>query len=157
MHVSHTTLGTILAATSKSSGSSSGLSLIILVAIFGLAYFLFIRPARNRQRQAAQQRRKVDVGDEVTTTAGLIATVVAVGDDELTLEVAPGVQCRYLPAAILRVNTPEPEPSAEGPDASTHEVIEDPDATAHDAGAESDDPPSPAEPADDIPDESASA
>lgn len=149
MHVSHTTLAAALAATSSKSSGNSGLSILILVAIFALAYVLFLRPARNRQRQAAQARRKVEVGDEVTTTAGLIATVVAVDDSELTLEIAPGVQCRYLPAAVLRVNVPEPEPDADAPDASTHEVIDDPDEPSS--------TPTSTEPTDDVPDESAPA
>ncbi len=146
MQMSHTSLATVLAATSSKSSGSSGFSILILVAIFALAYVLFLRPARNRQRAAATARRQVEVGDEVTTTAGLIATVVAVEDDMLTLEIAPGVQCHYLPASILRVNVAEPEPDADGPDASTHEVIDDPDPAA-----------SSAEPTDDVPDESAPA
>jgi preprotein translocase subunit YajC len=152
VHVSHTTLAAVFAASSSKSSGSGGLSILILVAIFALAYVLFLRPARNRQRQAATARRKVEVGDEVTTTAGLIATVVAVDDDELTLEIAPGVQCRYLPAAILRVNVPEPEPDADGPDASTHEVIDNPEEATSDA-----DPATTAEPSDDVPDESTPA
>jgi preprotein translocase subunit YajC len=146
VHTSHASLANVLAATSNKSSGSGGLSILILVAIFALAYILFLRPARNRQRQAAAGRKTVDVGDEVTTTAGLIATVVAVEEDMLTLEIAPGVQCRYLPAAVLRVNVAEPEPDADGPDASTHEVIDDPGENSNTA-----------ESSDDIPDESAPA
>jgi preprotein translocase subunit YajC len=138
-----------LAATSGSTKKSgSPLPFVILIGLFGVAYFAFLRPARNRQRAAATARKKTaEVGDEVTTTAGLIATVVAVDDEAITLEVAPGVHCRYLPAAILRVNGDEEvEPEPDAPDASTHEVIDDPDA-----------PSRAADPADDHPDESAPA
>jgi preprotein translocase subunit YajC len=140
-------LASVLSATTtkKSSGSSS-LSILFLVAIFAVVYFAFLRPARNRQRKAASVRKAVEVGDEVTTTAGLIATVVEVTDDVLTLEIAPGVHCRYLPAAILRVNGPDVEPEDEAPDASTHEVIDDPEAAS-----------STTEPVDDTPDETAPA
>jgi preprotein translocase subunit YajC len=152
----HTSLGaltTVLASSGSSSKSSGGnYFLLILIAGFALLYFLFLRPQRAKQRAAAAKARKAVVGDEVTTTAGLIATVVAIDDDALTLEVAPGVQCRYLPAAILRVNTVhedevEAEPTRAGEDlhASTHEVIEAPQATTDQ------DPP------DDQPGESASA
>jgi preprotein translocase subunit YajC len=145
VHTSHMVLTTVLAAgsTGGKSGGGSSLSILVLVAIFALAYFLFLRPARNRQRAAATAKKKVEVGDEVTTTAGLIATVIAVDDDMLTLEVAPGVHCRYLPAAVLRVNTlAEDEPDADSPDASTHEVIDDPAVS-----------PGTTESADDLPDE----
>jgi preprotein translocase subunit YajC len=117
--------------TTKKKGSGA-YSILFLVAIFALVYAVFLRPQRNKQRKAAVARRQVEVGDEVTTTAGLIATVVAVEDDFLTLEVAPGVNCRYVPAAILRVNGPDEEPDdAESDeterDVSTHEVIDEPD------------------------------
>lgn len=126
----HVLAATQTATTTKKSGSGF-YSIFFLVAIFGVVYFIFLRPARNRQRAAVVARRQVEVGDEVTTTAGLIATVVTVEDDFLTLEVAPGVHCRYVPAAILRVNGPDEEPdddeSAESElDVSTHEVIDDP-------------------------------
>jgi preprotein translocase subunit YajC len=109
----------------KKSSGSSVVPFLVLIALFALAYFVFIRPARTRQQAAAQARRQADVGDEIITTSGLIATVVAVSDDYLTLEVAPGVHARYVPAAILRVNTPDDEPDA-APDVSNHEVIETP-------------------------------
>jgi preprotein translocase subunit YajC len=124
-------LATGSTTSSKSKGGSSIFPFIVLLGLFGVAYFIFLRPARNRQRAAVTARRQVEVGDEVTTTAGLIATVVAVTDDMLTLEVAPGVHCRYVPAAILRVNGDEEPPEEEdsndaGSDASNHEVIDEP-------------------------------
>ncbi|HET7309904.1 MAG TPA: preprotein translocase subunit YajC [Mycobacteriales bacterium] len=107
----------VLAASTGSSGSKSGgggFGIIFLVLIVLAGYMLFMRPARARQRAAMQTRSNIEPGVEVTTTAGLIATVVAVDDDTVTLEVAPGVHSRYVKAAIGRVNTP-PEP--ETPDA----------------------------------------
>jgi preprotein translocase subunit YajC len=124
----------LLATTPAKKSKGSGVYPILFIAVlFGLAYFLFLRPARGRQQAAvaaAAKNRQVEVGDEVTTTAGLIATVVTVTDDEITLEVAPGVHCRYVPAAILRVNGADDEADEDGPDASTHEVIDDPEASA---------------------------
>jgi preprotein translocase subunit YajC len=116
------------ASTGSTGGTSSGGGggfgpLLFLLVIFFAAYLLFIRPARSRQRSAIEERRKVSVGDEIITTSGLIATVAEVGDDALTLEIAPGVRVRYVPAAILRVLTDEPEDDAETDD-TNHEVIE---------------------------------
>jgi preprotein translocase subunit YajC len=123
----------VLAGPSSGGGGSSFAPFLVLLALFLVAYFVFLRPARNRQRAAMQERRSVEVGDEVTTTAGLIATVVAIDDDYLTLEVAPGVHCRYVPAAILRVHRDdeeeaEPDEATDDetePDVTNHEVIED--------------------------------
>jgi preprotein translocase subunit YajC len=104
----------VLAASSGSSGKGGGglgpLIPFLLIAVVG--YLLLVRPARARQRRALENRTAIGPGLEVTTTAGLIATVVAVDDDTVTLEVAPGVYSRYVKAAIGRVNTP-PEPETD--------------------------------------------
>jgi preprotein translocase subunit YajC len=114
-----------VANTSKKSGGSP-IFLLYIFVIFFIVYLLFIRPARNRQRAAVDARRQAVVGDEIITTSGLLATVVEVADDALTLEIAPGVRARFVPAAILRVVSPEPEDDVET-DATNHEVIEAPD------------------------------
>jgi len=92
----------ILAASTKSGGSSSFL-LIGLVALFGLLYFVMIRPQRRRQQQAQQTQRNVEPGARVRTTAGMYATVVAVEDQDVILEVAPGVEARFMRRAIMDV------------------------------------------------------
>jgi preprotein translocase subunit YajC len=113
-------------STGKSGGSSlTGFLPLILIVVVG--YLLLVRPARNRQKRAAENRAAITPGVEVTTTAGLIATVVDVNDEDgtLTLEVAPGVHSRYVKGAIARVNTPlEPEPEAP---TGEHEAITDPE------------------------------
>ncbi len=54
--------------------------------------------------------RRLVPGVEIMTTAGLFATVHEVTDDEVYLEVAPGVVQRYVKGAIAKVITPvEPE------------------------------------------------
>ena len=63
-------LATTTSSTKKSS-SGSVYSILFLVLIFAAAYFVFIRPARNRQAQAQQARRQGAVGDEIITTSSL--------------------------------------------------------------------------------------
>ena len=111
----------LAASTSKSSGSGYFFILIIVV-LFGLLYFVTIRPQRNRQRAAQQTQRDIQPGMRVRTTAGMYATVAAVEDQEVVLEVAPGVNVRFLRRAIMDVipdstedysepETEEPEPA----------------------------------------------
>ncbi len=123
----HARIFDLLVATGSSpkKSSSSFVPFLVLIGLFALAYFVFIRPARHRQQAATDARRQVEIGDEIITTSGLIASVVAVSDDYLTLEVAPGVHARYVPAAVLRVNNPEVQMD-EPTDAGQHEVIEAP-------------------------------
>jgi preprotein translocase YajC subunit len=97
----------ILAAnTSKSSGGSY-LFLVAIVVLFGLLYFVTIRPQRNRQRAAQQTQREIVPGSRVRTTAGMYATVTSVEDQDVVLEVAPGVEVRFLRRAIMDV-VPDP-------------------------------------------------
>jgi preprotein translocase subunit YajC len=92
----------LAAATTSKSGNSSFL-LIGLVVLFAILYFVMIRPQRNRQRQAQATQREVAPGARVRTTAGMYATVTAVEDGDVILEVAPGVEVRYLRRAIMDV------------------------------------------------------
>ena len=96
----------LAASTSKSSGSGY-FFLIIIVVLFGLLYFVTIRPQRRRQQAAQQTQRQLEPGMRVRTTAGMFATVVAVEDQDVVLEVAPGVNVRFLRRAIMDV-IPDP-------------------------------------------------
>jgi len=87
----------------SSSGSGSYTFLIVIVVLFGLLYFVMIRPQRNKQRQAQQMQSQVQPGQRVRTTAGMYATVVEADDQDVLLEVAPGVQIRFLRRAVLDV------------------------------------------------------
>ena len=112
----------ILAASSSKSSGSGYIFLVAIVVLFGLLYFVTIRPQRNRQRAAQQTQRDIQPGMRVRTTAGMYATVVAIEDQDVVLEVAPGVNVRFLRRAIMDVipdstenyrepETEEPEPA----------------------------------------------
>ena len=98
-----------LAATSSKGGFSSSTILIILVVVVAF-YFLMIRPQQRRKQQAAQKQSNVTPGARVRTTAGMYATVIAVDGDDVVLEVAPGVEVRYMKRAIMEVVSPGDEP-----------------------------------------------
>lgn len=97
-----------LAASSSSSSFNPTSLILILVVIVGV-YMLMIRPQRRRQQQAQQQRNTVVPGARVRTTAGMYATVVDVDGDDVVLEVAPGVEVRYMRRAIMDVVSPGDE------------------------------------------------
>lgn len=101
-------------AATKSSSSSSYTFLLLIVLVFVAFYFLMIRPQRRRQQQVVQQQRTVVPGAQVRTTAGMYATVIAVDGDDVVLEVAPGVEVRYMKRAIMEViSSPGEEPVEE--------------------------------------------
>jgi preprotein translocase subunit YajC len=124
LHLSH--LAVVLDAstggsTSKSKGSPIG-SFIIL-GLFVLVAFFFIRSSRARRAQGAKMQADLAPGVEVITVGGLIATVRAIDDEAVHLEIAPGVVARFVRRSIGTVVTPR-EPVEEGP------VV--PDAESHD-------------------------
>jgi preprotein translocase subunit YajC len=93
---------TAAAAAAKSSSSSTTFIILIVVVFVGL-YFLMIRPQRRRAQQASQQQKTVSPGATVRTTAGMYATVVEADDTDVVLEIAPGVNVRYMKRAIMEV------------------------------------------------------
>jgi len=96
------------AASSKSSSGSYTFLLLIALVFIGF-YFLMIRPQRRRQQQSQQQQRTLTPGARVRTTAGMYATVSAVDGDDVILEVAPGVDVRYIRRAVMEVIAPGEE------------------------------------------------
>jgi preprotein translocase subunit YajC len=137
-------MGDIAAATaaaSKSSGSSFTFILLIALVFIGF-YFLMIRPQQRRRQQATQQQNTVTPGARVRTTAGMYATVSAVDGDDVILEVAPGIDVRYMKRAIMEVVSP----GTEDPSETTEETHDGYAEDTHDGYAE--DVPEDDEPAD---------
>ncbi len=83
-------------------------SLLLIVAAGAAFYFLIIRPGKQRQKQQQQLQASLQPGAEVMTAGGIFGTVAAVTEDEVSVEVSPGVYMRMLPAAIARVIEPQP-------------------------------------------------
>jgi preprotein translocase subunit YajC len=81
----------------------SASALLPFVIILLAFYLLLIRPARTRARQQQQLQSSLAVGQEVMTTSGLYATVVAVEDDAVLLEASPGTHTRWAKQAVARV------------------------------------------------------
>jgi preprotein translocase subunit YajC len=134
-----------LAAAKSSSGNYT--FLIVIVVLFGLLYFVMIRPQRNKQRQAQAMQSQVRPGQRVRTTAGMYATVVEADDTDVVLEVAPGIQLRFLRRAVMDVLPDEDGPeatdtmrsdglSADGQAAAGHQNGSAPDSSADSSPAD---------------------
>ncbi|MGI4794503.1 MAG: preprotein translocase subunit YajC [Janthinobacterium lividum] len=79
-----------------------------LVLIFGVFYFLLIRPQQTRQREVKASLAAVRRGDRVVTAGGILATVQRVkeGSDEIEVEIAPNVRVIVLRDTISSVIKP---------------------------------------------------
>ncbi|MFB7468155.1 preprotein translocase subunit YajC [Streptomyces sp. NPDC056224] len=74
-------------------------TLLPFIVLIG-AMFLMTRSAKKKQQAAAQMRDHMTPGTGVRTIGGMYATVKEIGDDTVTLEVAPGVHAIYAKNAI---------------------------------------------------------
>src|SRR5690606_41714386 len=72
------------------SGAGGFLPILMIMLLFGVMYFMMIRPQQKRRREAEQMQASLAPGDEVVTIGGLYGTVTGVDDETVTLEVAPG-------------------------------------------------------------------
>ena len=63
-----------------------GSSIIMLVAMLAIFYFMLIRPENKRKKEAEQMRASVKTGDKITTIGGIIGTVVNVKEDKIIIE-----------------------------------------------------------------------
>ena len=61
-------------------------SLIMIVAMMAILYFLMIRPENKRKKQAQAMRDSLTVGDEITTIGGIIGTICAVKENTIVIE-----------------------------------------------------------------------
>ncbi len=71
-------------ATAAAGGMGS--TLIMLVLMLAVFYFMLIRPENKRKKEAEEMRSAVKVGDKITTIGGICGTVVSIKDEKLVIE-----------------------------------------------------------------------
>jgi preprotein translocase subunit YajC len=80
----------------------------IIVLLFLLMWLFVIRPQRKRQSQQQRILNEMAPGDEVLTAGGVYGTVRSLDEDDVQVEIAPGVEVRMSRRAIAAVLT-EPD------------------------------------------------
>lgn len=66
-------------------GSSIG-SILIIVVMFVALYFFMIRPQKKQEKEVANMRNNLQVGDEITTIGGIIGKIVSIKEETLMIE-----------------------------------------------------------------------
>ena len=61
-------------------------TIIMLVVMLGIFYFMLIRPENKRKKEQEQMRSDLKNGDQITTIGGITGTVVSVKDDKFVIE-----------------------------------------------------------------------
>jgi preprotein translocase subunit YajC len=99
--------------------------LIILVLGFAAMWLLFIRPQKRRQQAQRDMLDQLEPGDEILTAGGFYGTIRDVGDDEVTVELAPGMNVRMARRAVAAVIPPDaPEDEEEDEEPEGEEELE---------------------------------
>ena len=71
---------------SAASAASGGISILTMVAMLAVFYFILIRPEQKQKKKAEEMRNSLSVGDKITTIGGIVGKIVHINGDLITFE-----------------------------------------------------------------------
>ena len=80
------------AGTAPAGQPDGGFSLIMVAAIFVLFYFMLIRPQNKRAKEHRELVNKLQKGDEIVTSGGLLAKVTNIDEQFIKVMIAEGIE-----------------------------------------------------------------
>jgi|ETNmetMinimDraft_35_1059890.scaffolds.fasta_scaffold370046_1 preprotein translocase subunit YajC len=81
-------------------GSSIWTMLIFVVFLFGLMYFVMIRPQRKRQKEHQQLIEELQRGDRVITAGGIHGAIESISEDSVIIKVESGATMRVAKGSV---------------------------------------------------------
>ena len=72
--------------TTDAAAGGLGSTVIMMVAMLGIFYFMLIRPENKRKKEAEEMRSSIRKGDKITTIGGVVGTVVDVKENNIVVE-----------------------------------------------------------------------
>ncbi len=93
--------GCFPAAEGEAEGGFDYTIIIFLVLIFGVFYFLMIRPQRKKQQQHQEMVKVLQKGDKVVTAGGIYGTIESLSDDSIVLKVESGSTIRVARGSVV--------------------------------------------------------
>ena len=94
--------GMILAfAASPGQQVSPLIQLIPFALVLAIFYFVILLPMKKRQKKVADFLAALKEGDKVVTSGGLFGSIAKIGDDKVSLQIAPNVRVDIARAAIV--------------------------------------------------------
>jgi preprotein translocase subunit YajC len=89
-------------------GGGSAMTMLPLLLLIPLMYFVMIRPQQKRQKQWQEMLSKIKTGDRVTTAGGIRGIIVSIKEDSMIIRVAPdNIKMEVAKNAIASVTTQE--------------------------------------------------
>ena len=102
------------AGTTGTTTGGSWQTIVLMAALFGVMYFVMIRPQKKKQKEEQEMRDAIQIGDEITTIGGIMGRVVTVKEDSLIIETgADRTKMKITRWAIQTNNTAEDRLQAE--------------------------------------------
>ena len=77
--------------------------LMPMVIMFGVVYFLMIRPQQKKVKEQQKMLTALAVGDDVVTTSGILGQITGLAEKVATLEIASGVKIKILKSQVSQV------------------------------------------------------
>ena len=93
------------AAGQSGAGGFSGIFMMLI--IFGIFYFILIRPQQKKMKEHKKMVEQLKKGDKVVVAGGVYGTVVGVGTETLKVEIADGVKVKIARSSVGTVLTEE--------------------------------------------------
>lgn len=87
-------------ATKAASGGDGMMSIVMMVGIFAVFWFLIFRPQQKRAKEHKEFVNTLKVGSKVVTNSGVFGKITAMDNNEVKLEIAPKVTIRILRSQI---------------------------------------------------------
>lgn len=84
-------------------GEAGLLTFLPIILLFVIFYFLLIRPQMKRAREHKAMVASLAKGDEVVTSGGLLGRITEMGEDFISVEIAPGVVTKLQKHAVSAV------------------------------------------------------
>jgi preprotein translocase subunit YajC len=91
------------AATTGGDMTSSLMSMLPLLLMFAVLYFVMIRPQMKRQKEQKAMIDALTKGDEIVTVGGVLGKIAQIGDTQIGLEVANGVVIQIQRVSVAQV------------------------------------------------------
>jgi preprotein translocase subunit YajC len=101
----------VLALLQASAPSTSPLSFLPIILIFGIFYFLLFLPMHRQKKQTAKMLTELENGNVVITSGGIVGSIVSMGDDDtLVLRVKPdNIKIQVARSAVSSLVSKEPK------------------------------------------------
>lgn len=83
--------------------------LLIMAVFIGLMYFMMVVPQKKRAEQQRKMLDSLEPGSRVLLNSGIFGTIRARGEQQLVIELAPGVEVTVLKQTVVRTANPDEE------------------------------------------------